>query len=819
MTIVLTDKKSKLRYITYLTQTMIKKLNIIIILSLLLTNCYSQLYLFDASWRFCKGGMKQAETPGYNDSSWRIVDLPHDWSIEDLPGTNSPFDHNAISQVSSGYTVGGTGWYRKSFTIPEAQKNKHFYIQFDGVYMNSDVWLNGEHIGNHPYGYTSFWYDITGYIKTGKTNLLAVEVKNEGQNSRWYSGSGIYRHVWLRVMEPVHLSQWGIRIITPEVSKASAKINIRTSVSNETKEVTRIKLVTTILNAEGHELIRKESTEDLKSGSDFEFNHDVIITNPHLWSTDTPSLHTAVSEVYSGNELLDRAETKFGIRSISFTSEKGFLLNDLPLKLKGGCVHHDNGPLGARTYDRAEERRVELLKASGFNAIRCAHNPPSPAFLDACDRLGMLVIDEAFDMWRSGNNPYDYHLYFDECWQKDIDNFIKRDINHPSVILWSIGNEIHDMEKPEVIAVEKMLAGRVRSIDQTRPVTAAVNNLGPEKDDFFSNLDVCGYNYAAGGDHGNKSLYFQDHLRVPERIMFGSESYPKEAFNSWMSVLDNPFVTGDFVWTAFDHIGEAGIGWCGYWQEDFFPWNLAYCGDIDICGWKRPQSYYRDAIWKENQISLFVAPPAPSFRLNPNKQDWSKWEWYDVISDWTWPGMENKLFKVSVYSSCQQVELYLNGKSLGRKQTSRTTQFTAEWDVPYNAGELKAVGYNGNLKTAIAVLQTAGEITSIKMSPDRSELTADGQDLSYITVELTDSNGNRNPKTSNLLKFRIEGEGTIAGVGNANPVSLESFQLPQRKAWLGRCLVIVKSTDRRGRINLIASGDGLAETTISLTTK
>ena len=797
---------------------MIRKIIFLLFASAIMTNCYSQTILFDDGWRFHRGGMQNAEASDFDDSSWRAVDLPHDWSIEDLTGTNSPFDHFAVSQVSGGYTVGGTGWYRKSFTLNAEQRNKQILIQFDGAYMNTELWLNGVRLGSNPYGYTSFWFNLTPHVKTGN-NVFAVQVKNEGKNSRWYSGSGIYRHVWLKLLDPVHTSQWGIYITTPEVNKASARVNIRTKIRNEGKEQTQVRLLTSILNRNGIEVSRSETAGTLKPDAEFEFTQDAVVPKPELWSTDSPVLYTAKTEIFNGDKTAERTETKFGIRTIEFNTNQGFLLNGIPLKMKGGCVHHDNGPLGARAYDRAEERRVELLKASGFNAIRCSHNPPSPAFLDACDRLGMLVINEAFDMWRIGNNPYDYHLYFDDFWKKDIESFIRRDMNHPSIIMWSIGNEIRDMEKPEVIAVGKMLASMVRNLDPTRPVTAAVNNLRPEKDPFFSNLDICGYNYAASGDHGVEDLYVRDHNRVPGRIMFGSESYPLAAFDAWMPVLDNPFVLGDFVWTAIDYIGEASIGWRGYWQEDFFPWNLAFCGDIDICGWKRPQSYYRDALWMENQLSVFVTPPEPSFPLNPKKQNWSKWNWHDVKADWNWPGMEGKPMKVTVYSSCTQVELFLNGKSLGKKETGRETRYNAVWDVPFNEGELKAIGYSVKRKVATSVLQTAGTVSSIKMSPDRISLTANNQDLSYVTVDLTDAKGVMHPKADNPVKFNIEGEGTIVAVGNANPMSLESYQLPQRKAWNGKCLVIVKSTGKPGKVTLTALVDGLPDGKVEINTR
>ena len=797
---------------------MSKKIDLLFFAFVLFINGFSQTTLFDSDWRFYRGGVQGAEMPGFDDSKWRKVDLPHDWSIEDLPGTHIPFDPNAISQVSGGFTVGGTGWYRKTFIIGTEQKNKRIHIQFDGVYMNADFWLNGESLGTHPYGYTSFWFDITGKIKFGEKNTIIVQVKNEGQNSRWYSGSGIYRHVWLKMFDPVHVSPWGIYITTPGANAANAKVNIKTNIINESSAPSNVKLVTRIINSNGNEIAKTESQQQVTVNASGEFSQELSVNGPQLWSIDSPILYTAVSEVYRDGKLADRTETKFGIRTISFDATNGFRLNGRTIKLHGGCVHHDNGPLGSKAYDRAEERRIELLKASGFNAVRCSHNPPSPAFLDACDRLGMLVLDEAFDMWRIANNPYDYHLYFDEWWQKDIESMVMRDRNHPSIIIWSIGNEIRDMENPKVIEVAKMLGGYIRQLEPTRPIAAAVNNLRPQKDPFFATLDVCGYNYAAGGDHGKESLYKLDHDRMPDRVMMGTESYAMEAFDAWMGVVDNPYVIGDFVWTAFDYIGEASIGWRGYWQEsNFYPWNLAYCGDIDICGWKRPQSYYRDALWKENQVSVFVKPPKPSFALNPDKQSWSKWEWHDVVADWNWKGYENKPMEVSVYSSCAEVELFLNGRSLGKRQTSRDTKFMATWQVAYQPGVLKAIGYTKGKQMASSQLQTAKQVSKIKLSADRSTIKADGQDLSYITVELTDANGIRDPKAENLLKFKIEG-GTIIGVGNANPVSLESYQLPQRKAWQGRCLVIVKSHDKAGKITLTVSASGLQSSKFFITT-
>jgi len=774
--------------------------------------------LFDFGWRFHAGGAQGAENPAFEDSQWRKIDLPHDWSVEDLPGTNSPFSINAISQVNGGFTTGGTGWYRKKFTLSENLKGKTLKILFEGVYMNSEVWLNGRHLGNYPYGYSSFCFDITDNVDLSGENVLCVKVKNEGENSRWYSGSGIYRHVWLQIVSPVHIDTWGVFITTPQVSEDGALVKINTTIINGSKEARKIKLVTRIIDANSGEITKAESIETIETGNIYMFNQEFKLNNPLLWSPDSPQLYKAVSEIYENETLVDQTNTKFGLRSISVDAVNGFLLNGKAMKLKGGCLHHDNGPLGSRAYDRAEERRVELLKASGFNAVRCSHNPPSPAFLDACDRLGMLVMDEAFDMWNEQKNPSDYHLYFDKWWKKDVENMVLRDRNHPSVIMWSIGNEIPGRHRPDVVETAKILGDYIRNLDPTRPVTSAVNDLKPDKDPYFATLDIAGYNYASGGDHNQESLYAQDHKRIPERIMAGTESYPLEAFGSWMGVVDNPFVIGDFVWTAFDYIGEASIGWRGYWQkQDFFPWNLAYCGDIDICGWKRPQSYYRDALWKENQLSIWVTPPEPSFEPNPERQLWSKWHWHDVVDSWNWKGNEGKTIQVTVYSSCEQVELFLNGKSFGRKPSNRSTKYVAVWEVPYQPGILKAAGYKGKKQVRISELKTAGDPGQIKLSADRLNIKADGQDLSYVTVELTDVNGIRNPRAENPVSFSIDGPGTIVAVGNANPVSIESYQLPRRQAWHGRCLVIIKSETTEGKITLKATSPGLEPASTEIT--
>lgn len=786
--------------------------------------CAQQLHtgtnLLDNGWRFHRGGAQGADDPVFDDSGWRMVDLPHDWSIENLPGTDSPFNRDAISQVSGGFTTGGTGWYRKSFTLPSEMKGRSIFLQFDGVYMNPEIWINGISVGSHPYGYTSFWYDITGLLTPGKKNIIAVKVRNEGENSRWYSGSGIYRHVWLKILDPIHVRPWGIRITTPIAGTKEAKVRVKTKVQNQTGSESEIKVVTRITDNNGRIAGENISGKEVDGGGDSEFTGEIGIKNPALWSPESPALYTAVTRVYSSGKLTDSVKTVFGIRAIHFDSKTGFLLNGREVKLKGGCFHDDNGPLGSMSFDRAEERRVALMKASGFNAVRCSHNPPAPAFLDACDRLGLMVIDETFDMWNNGKKGNDYHLYFSKWWERDVASMIDRDFNHPSVILWSIGNEIPGMNTPAVVNTAKELSSFVRSEDPSRPVTAAVNGLGPEKDPFFAVLDVAGYNYGSGGDHMKENIFDEDHRRVPGRVMIQTESYPLEAFRSWMDVIDHPWLTGDFVWTGVDYIGEASIGWRGYWQkQDYFPWNLAFCGDIDICGWKRPQSYYRDVLWKENQVFLFVKPPVPSFPENPEKMSWSRWNWDDVVANWNWKGYENSILEVTAYSSCDEAELFLNGKSLGRRKTDRSSEFKAKWEVPYQPGELSVVGYSGGKKIKTDVLHTASDPVVIQLSADRDTIKAGGQDLCYINIELLDANGYRNPESDNPLSFEIEGPATLAGTGNANPVSLESCTEPSRNAWQGRCLVILRSGKEPGTVTLKVTSPGLKTAFLSVQTK
>lgn len=771
--------------------------------------------LFDKEWKFFRGDSAGLENMDFDDSFWRSLDLPHDWSIEDIPGTNSPIDSTAAGGLDAGYLVGGTGWYRKTFYMPENIDGRKFMIRFDGVYMNADVWINNTHLGFHPYGYTTFRFDITDHLAAGEKNTIAVRVRNEGHNSRWYSGSGIYRHVWLTVTSQAHLDPWST-FVNATVQVDSATINYGTTIFNDSGNDGEFVLVSHVLDKSGKEIVLREVLLNVPADSEFDFRDVIGTGSPDLWSPDSPSLYTMVTELWEktsgGNKkLTDKVETTFGIRSVEINTTEGFVLNGKPVELKGGCMHHDNGPLGAAAFDRAEERRVELMKEAGFNAIRCSHNPPSPAFLDACDRLGMMVIDESFDMWAEQKNPQDYHLYFNEWWQKDVESMVRRDRNHPSIIMWSIGNEVPERGKPEGARLAKLQADFIRQLDTTRMITSAVNSLDPDKDPYFAELDVAGYNYAV-------SSYVPDHKRLPERIILSTESFALEAFEYWMGAKDNPWVIGDFVWTGFDYLGEASIGWLGYpHDKSFFPWTHAFCGDIDICGFKRPQSFYRDVLWKDNtQLSVFVKPPVPSFPLNPDKAEWSKWEWQDVVQHWNWQGYEGKPLEIEVYSSCEEVELFLNDVSLGRKKTNRITEFIARWNVPFSEGTLRAKGFNGNKEVASNELRTAGKASAIKLTADSQSLKNSGQDLCYITVELIDASGNRDPLSNDQVNFEIGGPGYIQAVGSSNPMGAESFVQPRRKVYQGRCIVIVRSAETTGEITLKASAEGMGSSEIKI---
>ncbi len=724
---------------------------------------------------------------------------------------SGPFDSGAVGGASQGYTVGGVAWYRKTFQLPATLEGRKVSITFDGVYMNAQFWLNGHLLGTHPYGYTSFSFDLTPFVSFGKSNYLAVRVDSSGMNSRWYSGSGIYRHVWLTTTQPVHIGKWGVYVTTPQVEAGQATVRVRTTVDIESVGDQVFILKSDIVDAKGETVATATASGDGHGQTAPDVDQQLEVSRPKLWSPDTPTLYHLVSKVMVGDKVVDQTQTPFGIRSISFDAVKGFLLNGQPLELRGGCVHHDNGPLGSCTFDRAEERRVELLKAAGFNAIRTSHNPPSPAFLDACDRHGMLVMDEAFDCWKDGKNSDDYHLFFTDWWKRDIDSMVHRDRNHPSVILWSIGNEIPEQTRPEGAERAKMLADEVRSQDPTRPVTEATNPDHDLLDPLLEHLDVVGYNYQAG-------RFAADEAKHPGRVFIQTESFPGACLESWQIVEKNPFVVGDFVWTALDYIGEAGIGRDIYPGDNgdyagAYPCNISGCGDLDLMGLRKPQSYYRGIVWGIGpKVAAFVdavAAGEPGYKI-------SGWGWPDDRASWTWPGSEGKERKVRVYANTPRVRLRLNGRDLGVKETTPANSDTATYAVPYEPGTLIAEGLDAQGRTVDRwTLTTTDPASRIRLTPDRRVIASDGEDLCYVSVELLDKHGRLDPNGAGLVHFTLTGPGQIIGVANGDPDSVESYQASQRHAFRGRCLVVTRSSTQAGKIQLTAESAGLksAETT------
>ena len=778
---------------------------------------------FDSDWRFFRGDIKGAEQSVYDDSDWRVVDTPHDWSIEDLvssPAENpaseglekgGPFDKKASpGKGSTGWTVGGIGWYRKHFKLPDLAADQRVEVRFDGVYMNCDVWLNGEHVTNHPFGYTPFACDLTPHLKRGDENVLAVRVRNEGKTSRWYSGSGIYRKVTLATTGSVFVPAGGLCVTTPKITEKRALVRVEVEVANALPLPCKASIDVQILDPEGKVVGKGGGELTLSANEIASSSVECAIAGPQLWDVDRPALYRAVAEVRNSGKVSDKVESHFGIRTIEVDAEHGLRLNGKALKLRGGCMHHDNGMLGAVAIPRAEERRVALMKAAGYNAIRSSHNPPSTAFLDACDRLGMLVIDEAFDCWERKKNPADYSLYFDAWAERDIAAMVRRDRNHPSVVMWSIGNEIPErFSRPDI-------AGRLRKAvlahDTTRPLTVGVNASDNDyppgtvwetgSDPAFVHVEVAGLNYLC-------RKYENDHQRQPARVMVGTESYPAKALENWDLVDKLPFVVGDFVWTGFDYLGESGVG--RSWIKDVepagmgpWPWHIAYCGEIDFLGRRTPWSYFRESLWTPGVVRVAVHRPLPEGQ----KLEALPWALPEVYSHWNWPGQEGKPLKVDVYSSCEKVALTLNGKLIGEKPTSRSTGNVATFDVPYKAGELKAVG-TVNGKTVEHVLRTASAPAALRLTADRKAISASRDDLSFVDIEVVDAAGVVDPQAEVPVQISLEGPAELAAVGNANPVDITGYRNPLQKTWRGSMQAIVRPKGVSGVVKITAQAEGL----------
>ena len=814
----------------------------------------------DAGWKFFLGDPSGAESPSFEDASWRAVDLPHDWSIESKPDKDNP------SGAGGGFFPGGIGWYRKSFHASADWQGKRVSVEFGGVYREATVYLNGHKLGIHPYGYTAFTFDLTPELDFSGVNELAVRVDNSAQpNSRWYSGSGIYRHVRVVVTDPTHVAHWGVFVTTPEATSTSASVSLRTRVANESSAAAGITLETKLLDKSGNIVGSAQSNLSIAPGGEEEAAQQIQVAHPALWAPESPALYRAVSSIRKNGTVIDQVTTTFGIRSLGWSAEKGLVLNGKAIKLTGGSVHHDNGPLGAAAFDRAEERRVELLKAAGMNAVRTAHNPPSSAFLDACDRLGLLVLDEPFDVWEAHKVKFDYGGDFDEWSKKDVSAMVLRDRNHPSIVIWGIGNEIPELEVDRGAELGKQIANQVRGLDNTRPLTLAFpgTTTKPTAQAVFSQLDITGYNYNI------LPTYQKDHEQLPSRIMLTTESWPSKAFPLWQVSHDNPYIIGDLTWTAMDYLGESGIGAWQYgtpqqakmaeaagpmmsstamidgmfagmangkdvmgdmaknnsdpnakvMMELFFhpyPWHAAECGDLDLTGFRKPQSYYRDIIWNGgDRVYATVRLPEPEGK----KIIAIMWATYPTLPSWTWPGQEGKDLEVEVYSGAEKVQLFLNDKLIGEKPTGREQQFKATFTVPYAPGTLKTVGLRGDRVVAESVLTTTGEASKLRLTSDRTVVQANGEDLSFVSIEAVDSNDRPDLRADQELQFAIIGPGTIAAVGNGDGQDPDSYHSDQRRLYQGRALVVIRSSKQTGSVKLMVKSSSLGEGVLTIAAK
>ncbi len=757
------------------------------------------------------------------------VDLPHDWSIHQKRHPDNP------SKADGAFYPGATLIYTKSLDIPKNLEGKQIIIEFEGIYMNSLIKINNQLVAKNNYGYTSFHADITPYVNYGGENTLKVVANNSAQpNSRWYSGTGIYRNVWLLTGDKCSIKPWGVYITTPQADEKESIVKVETQFSHIENEYRSCILRSRILGDNKKVLKSVESNVNIGSGAPNSCQQMLSIYKAKLWSAESPNLYTMKSELIYKNSIVDEVTTIFGIRNISVSSATGLRVNGKSVKLKGGCIHHDNGILGAASFDRAEERKAELMKASGFNAVRCAHNPPSPAFLDACDRIGLYVIDEAFDCWQEGKNPNDYHVYFESNWQKDIGTMVVRDRNHPSIIMWSTGNEIPERGgMSEGYMWAKKLADYVRSLDNTRLLTNALNNISlnatlnhletnllqddPDYDvfgeysaEYLAPLDVAGYNYL-------ENRYSKDKKNFSNRVICGLESFPNKAHTYWKEVISNDNVIGDFVWTAIDYLGEAGLG--HVWRNNetnflgSYPWHHANCGDMDICGTKRPQSYYRDALWEVSD-KPYIAVEHPKYF--GKKKEISAWGWNEVSSRWDFEGYEGSKTHVEVYCSLEEVELLLNGKSIDRKKCGAKAEYKAEFEVLYKSGTLTAVGYKAGKKTSIYEIKAPGKAAALRLTPDRSLLNPDKTDLSYISIEVVDENGTVVPSYDANIKLSATGEGCTIALGSGNPLSEQTYSDCFHKPYEGRLMGVVKSHGQKGNITVLAESEGIESAEIIL---
>ncbi len=795
------------------------------------------------------GGDISYTQPDFADGGWRKLNLPHDWGIEgpfrqELPGETAKLPYS------------GVGWYRKHFDVPAADREKQIFLDLDGAMSYAAVWLNGHFVGGWPYGYMSFELDLTPYVKFGEENVVAIRLDNPPDSSRWYPGGGIYRNVWLVKTSPVHVKHSGTFVTTPDVNRNSATVNLQIDVANDSAETVNLIAETTVYELQsnrekGRTVARAATvTRDLGPKTSRQTQASLTIPKPKLWSPIQPDLYVAVARVeridtdgHSSTERLDTYETVFGIRTIEFTADNGFLLNGERVPIKGVCLHHDFGALGAAFNARALERQLELLKELGCNAVRTAHNPPAPDLLDLCDRMGFLVMAEAFDAWRLAKRPNDYHVLFDDWHEKDLRALIRRDRNHPSVILWGLGNEVYEQRDGTNAPLAASLARIVHEEDGTRPVNMALHVVAASTNGFQNAVDVFGYNYTPFGYAAfrtnnpkiplvgsetascvsSRGEYFfpVSENKREGRVNFQATSYDFAA-PSWAMSPDvefkaqdeNPFVAGEFVWTGFDYLGEPtpydadttnhlqftdsilqaqAVRELAEFGKTRVSSRSSYFGIFDLCGFRKDRFYLYQARWR---------PDFPMAHILPH---------------WNWPERVGQVTPVHVYTSGDAAELFLNGKSLGRK-TKGPFEYRLRWDdVIYEPGELKVVAYKNGKRWATDVVKTTAAANKITLHPDRDRIRADGKDLSFVTVSVADQRGDVVPRSNNRIRFTVEGPGEIVATDNGDATSHEPFQQNERKAFNGLCLVIVRAKPGEpGKIKLEAEADGLKRAAIFL---
>jgi len=802
----------------------------------------------DKSWEYAESFLYSVLNVANLECEWKPVDLPHDAVIEKERSENNP------SGASEGYTPGCSLYYKKELVLEEEWKDKNLILEFEGIMGISEVFVNGRLVAKHFNGYTSFLVDITKHVKFDDKNTIVVHVENTHKpSSRWYAGCGIYRHVWLHVGGKVYIKPWHLHVETKAIEDETAILEVRATITNSTNESVQ-GVVEFSIFSDDDKLIGSSREQFILSKNEEKTGRKIITLSPFkYWDVENPCLYKVQATIKIDEDIEDSSSTFFGIRTISVNPKEGLKLNGKLIKLKGGCIHHDNGPLGSASYDRAEERKVELLKASGFNAVRLAHNPFAPAFLEACDRLGILVIEEFFDVWTAGKVSYDYHLFFDKYWEEDLRATITRDYNHPSIIMWSIGNEITwgvgiDVEDEEgyssIYTWCKRLAQKVKELDSTRLVTAAFcaipadyesllttiedgNNVirmlkqeaaagndkwGKVTEKFFEFLDVAGYNYKV-------DRYSYDLEKYPDRLICGTETYPYTLFKNWTETVKNPNVVGDFVWTAIDYLGEAGIGRVCTDENEAkmfgrkFPWFYANCGDIDICGEKRPQSYYRDIVWGlRKEPYIVVLQP----QLFGKKLYFRPWAWEPVERSYTFPGYEGMPIAVHVYADADEVEVFVNGRSLGRKVCGINSQFKAVYNTVYEPGKVEAVAYKNGKEIGRDKIETTDRPVALKLLPDRRVISSSYGDLCYIKIIAVDKNGREVPYADNRVVVEVKGVGEFVALGTADPLSTKLFVNRERKLYKGRALAIVKSIGKKGEFKVEVQAEGLESAQVTI---